>query len=110
MKAGGAVADLNDYPVAAYIAKTAGGGNDFEVVGEQIDAGPFGIAVDKENTQLRDALKEALDAIIKDGDVQEGPGEVGRQGRRRHRGRPINAGKCTWRSRLTRSLKGSHCD
>ncbi|MFB7375702.1 ABC transporter substrate-binding protein, partial [Streptomyces sp. NPDC056222] len=27
----------------------------------------FGIAVDKKNTQLRDALKEAVDAIIKDG-------------------------------------------
>ena len=45
VKAGGAVADLNDSPVAAYIAKTSGGGNDFEVVGDQTDAGPFGIAV-----------------------------------------------------------------
>ncbi|MFF8266144.1 ABC transporter substrate-binding protein [Streptomyces sp. NPDC016562] len=67
VKAGGAVADLNDYPVAAYIAKTSGGGNDFEVGGQQSDVGLFGIAVAKENTQLRDALKEALDAIIKDG-------------------------------------------
>ncbi|MFJ9801768.1 ABC transporter substrate-binding protein [Streptomyces wuyuanensis] len=68
VKSGGAVADLNDYPVAAHIAKTAGGGNDFEVAGDQTDAGPFGIAVDKDNTQLRDALKEALDAIIKNGE------------------------------------------
>ncbi|MFD7261209.1 ABC transporter substrate-binding protein [Streptomyces sp. NPDC059874] len=67
VKAGGAVADMNDYPVAAYIAKTSGGGNDFEVGGQQSDVGLFGIAVAKENTQLRDALKEALDAIIKDG-------------------------------------------
>lgn len=67
VKAGGAVADLNDYPVAAYIAKTSGGGKDFEVAGGQTDAGPFGIGVDKGNTQLRDAIKEALDAIIKDG-------------------------------------------
>ncbi|WP_406303093.1 ABC transporter substrate-binding protein [Streptomyces sp. NBC_00885] len=67
VKAGGAVADLNDYPVAAYIAKTSGGGKDFDVAGGQTDAGPFGIGVDKSNTQLRDALKEALDAIIKDG-------------------------------------------
>ncbi|MFD3547849.1 ABC transporter substrate-binding protein [Streptomyces sp. NPDC058655] len=67
VKAGGAVADLNDFPVAAYIAKTSGGGNDFEVGGQQSDVGLFGIAVSKENTQLRDALKEALDAIIKDG-------------------------------------------
>ena len=47
-KAGGAVADLNDFPVAAYAAKTSGGGNDFEVVGEQVEAGPYGIAVAKE--------------------------------------------------------------
>ncbi|MFF4227842.1 ABC transporter substrate-binding protein [Streptomyces sp. NPDC001820] len=67
VKSGGAAADLNDYPVAAYIAKTSGGGKDFEVAGGQTDAGPFGIALGKENTQLRDAIKEALDAIIKDG-------------------------------------------
>ncbi|MEU8519268.1 ABC transporter substrate-binding protein [Streptomyces sp. NBC_01216] len=71
VKAGGAVADLNDYPVAAYIAKTSGGGNDFEVVGSQSDVGLFGIGVAKENTQLRDAVKEALDAIIKDGTYTE---------------------------------------
>ncbi|MCM2421554.1 MULTISPECIES: ABC transporter substrate-binding protein [unclassified Streptomyces] len=67
VKAGGAVADLNDSPVAAYIAKTAGGGNDFESVANKSDAGPFGIAVDKSNTQLRDAIKLAMDAIIADG-------------------------------------------
>lgn len=67
VKAGGAVADLNDSPVAAYIAKTAGGGNDFEAIANKSDAGLFGIAVDKKNTELRDALKAALDAIIKDG-------------------------------------------
>ncbi|WP_327369811.1 ABC transporter substrate-binding protein [Streptomyces sp. NBC_01217] len=67
VKSGGAVADLNDSPVAAYIAKTAGGGNDFEAIANESDAGPFGIAVDKKNTQLRDALKDALDAIIADG-------------------------------------------
>ncbi|MBT2453817.1 ABC transporter substrate-binding protein [Streptomyces sp. ISL-86] len=67
VKAGGAVADLNDSPVAAYIAQTAGGGNDFEAIANPSDAGLFGVAVDKKNTELRDALKEALDAIIKDG-------------------------------------------
>ncbi|MEJ8637352.1 MULTISPECIES: ABC transporter substrate-binding protein [Streptomyces] len=71
VKSGGAVADLNDYPVAAHIAKTAGGGNDFEVAGDQTDAGPFGIAVDKDNAQLRDALKAAVDAIIKNGEYEK---------------------------------------
>ncbi|MFC9623214.1 ABC transporter substrate-binding protein [Streptomyces sp. NPDC056930] len=67
VKSGGAVADLNDSPVAAYIAKSAGGGNDFEAIANKGDAGPFGIAVDKKNTQLRDALRAAVDAIIADG-------------------------------------------
>ncbi|GAA1515409.1 ABC transporter substrate-binding protein [Streptomyces albidochromogenes] len=71
VKIGAAVADLNDYPVAAHIAKTAGGGNDFEVAGGQIGAGPFGIAVNKDNTELRDAIKAALDAIIKNGEYEK---------------------------------------
>ncbi|SEE58815.1 ABC transporter substrate-binding protein [Streptomyces sp. Ag109_O5-10] len=71
LKQGASVADLNDFPVAAYNAKTSGGGKDFEVVGEQIEAGPYGIAVSKQNTQLRDALQAAMAAIIKSGDYQK---------------------------------------
>ncbi|MXM69186.1 transporter substrate-binding domain-containing protein, partial [Streptomyces sp. HUCO-GS316] len=68
LKQGASVADLNDFPVAAYNAKTSGGGNDFEVVGEQIEAGPYGIGVSKDSTQLRDALQAAMNAIIKNGE------------------------------------------
>ncbi|MFE4961777.1 ABC transporter substrate-binding protein [Streptomyces sp. NPDC056660] len=71
LKQGASVADLNDFPVAAYNAKTSNSGKDFEVVGEQIEAGPYGIAVSKENTQLRDALQAAMAAIIKNGDYQK---------------------------------------
>jgi polar amino acid transport system substrate-binding protein len=64
VKQGRAVADLNDFPVAAY---NVAQGTDFEVVGEQIEAGPYGIAVRKADTQLRDALQKAMQAIIDDG-------------------------------------------
>jgi len=67
LRTGRAVADMNDFPVAAYAAQTVGGGNDFEVVGQQIGAGPYGIGVRKSDTQLRDALQEALKAAIADG-------------------------------------------
>jgi polar amino acid transport system substrate-binding protein len=68
VKQGRAVADINDYPVAAYNAKTSGGGEDFEVVGDQINAAPYGIAVDKKSTELRDAVQAALNAIMKNGE------------------------------------------
>ncbi|MQA87996.1 MAG: transporter substrate-binding domain-containing protein [Streptosporangiales bacterium] len=67
VKQGRAVADVNDTPVAVYNAKTSGGGNDFEVVGAPFDAGPLGIAVRKEDTQLRDALLAAVREIVKNG-------------------------------------------
>ncbi|MFI9807404.1 ABC transporter substrate-binding protein [Streptomyces sp. NPDC052301] len=67
VKSGGAVAGVNDYPVAVDLARKADGGKAFEVVGEQVDAGPFGIAVNKDNKQLTSALQAAVGAIIEDG-------------------------------------------
>jgi polar amino acid transport system substrate-binding protein len=67
LKAGRSVADMNDFPVAAYNAKVSGGGGDFEVVGEQLDPGAYGIGVRKDDVALRDVLREALVAIIADG-------------------------------------------
>jgi polar amino acid transport system substrate-binding protein len=60
-------AALADFPVAAYNAKVSGQGRDFEVVGEQIDPGPYGIGVRKADTDLQAVLQEALRAIIEDG-------------------------------------------
>jgi polar amino acid transport system substrate-binding protein len=71
LKAGRSVADMNDFPVAAYNAKTSGGGNDFEVVGQQLEPAPYGIGVRKDDVALRDALVEALQAIIADGSYQQ---------------------------------------
>ncbi|MFD5701508.1 ABC transporter substrate-binding protein [Streptomyces lasiicapitis] len=64
LRSGGADAGSSDFPVAAYAVKTSGGGKDFQLVGEQVEAAPYGIAVSKNNTKLRDAIKSALDAII----------------------------------------------
>jgi polar amino acid transport system substrate-binding protein len=71
IKNGRAVAGLQDYPVATYNARTSGGGNDFEVAGEQIEAGPLGIGVAKDDTALRDAIAAALEAVIEDGRYAE---------------------------------------
>ncbi|MGW5367192.1 ABC transporter substrate-binding protein [Streptomyces sp. NPDC004009] len=68
LRSGGADAVSADFPVAAYAVKTSGGGKDFQVVGEQVEAAPYGIAVAKKDTQLRDALQAAMDAVIKSGE------------------------------------------
>ncbi|OON81206.1 ABC transporter substrate-binding protein [Streptomyces tsukubensis] len=71
LRAGGGDAGSSDFPVAAYAVKTSGGGKDFELVGEQVEAAPYGIAFAKSNTQLRDAVKAALDAIIENGEYDK---------------------------------------
>ncbi|CAM5462719.1 ABC transporter substrate-binding protein OS=Streptomyces alboniger OX=132473 GN=CP975_24125 PE=4 SV=1 [Streptomyces alboniger] len=71
LRSGGADAGSSDFPVAAYAVKTSGGGKDFELVGEQVEAAPYGIAVSKNNPELRDAIKAALDAIIKNGEYDK---------------------------------------
>jgi polar amino acid transport system substrate-binding protein len=67
VKLGRAVADIADFPVAGYAARTSGGGNDFELVGQQIDPAPYGIAVAKNKQPVRDAIQAALRAVVADG-------------------------------------------
>ena len=71
LQSGRAAAAITDFPVALYNEREAGGGELFEVVGEQIDAAPYGIAVNSEDTQLRDALHAAVQQIIDDGTYAE---------------------------------------
>lgn len=62
---------ITDFPVALYNELNAGGGKLFEVVGDQIDAAPYGIAVSKKNPELRDAIQAAVQKIIDDGTYGE---------------------------------------
>ncbi|WP_369391808.1 ABC transporter substrate-binding protein [Streptomyces sp. CG1] len=71
LRSGGVDAASSDFPVAAYAVKTSGGGKDFQTVGQQVEAAPYGIAVAKKDTQLRDALQAAMNAIIKSGEYQK---------------------------------------
>ncbi|MFF2657962.1 ABC transporter substrate-binding protein [Kitasatospora sp. NPDC058032] len=70
--AGTAHAGLNDFPVAAYAAKTTDGGNRLEVVtGSQSRSNPYGIALRKEDTELRDVLAKAVDQLIRSGEYDK---------------------------------------
>jgi polar amino acid transport system substrate-binding protein len=71
MRSKGADVVSADFPIAAYSVKNAGGGKYFEIVGDQVEAGPYGIAVAKDSTELRDALKAAVQAIIDNGEYRK---------------------------------------
>jgi polar amino acid transport system substrate-binding protein len=63
---------VNDLPSAVYISKTAQDGEAFEVVpGDVIDGAPYGIGVNKDDPELRDAIAAALDSLIDDGTYGE---------------------------------------
>ncbi|MCU7827037.1 ABC transporter substrate-binding protein [Kitasatospora sp. DSM 101779] len=69
--AGRADADLNDYPVAAYVAAKGGpNGAKFDVAGAQLQPSPYGIAVDRKNTELRDVLVRALNQMIRSNEYE----------------------------------------
>ncbi|GAA2868779.1 ABC transporter substrate-binding protein [Streptosporangium fragile] len=61
---GRAVATIVDSPVAAMYAKETG---KYDVLPEQYDAGPWGIAIDRRNTGLRDAVAKAMQELMADG-------------------------------------------
>ncbi|MCU1542662.1 MAG: transporter substrate-binding protein [Microbacteriaceae bacterium] len=59
---------VNDLPSAVYISKTTQEGKAFEVVpGDVIDGAPYGIGVNKDDAELRDAIAAALESLIDDG-------------------------------------------
>ncbi|MCF2434125.1 hypothetical protein LV779_00475 [Streptomyces thinghirensis] len=73
--------------------KTSGGGKDFQIVGEQVEAAPYGIAVAKDNTQLRDALEGGAGRGDRQRRVQEGPSTSGAWRKVPSREATINGGE-----------------
>jgi polar amino acid transport system substrate-binding protein len=68
LRAGKAVAVLNDYPPAAYMASDAKSRAYFQLASTvQYEPGLFGIAISKSNPALLDALRQALDRLIRSG-------------------------------------------
>ncbi|WP_049570373.1 ABC transporter substrate-binding protein [Nonomuraea sp. SBT364] len=61
---GRTVATIVDSPVGHMYAKDTG---KYEVLAEQYDAGPWGIAVDKKDGALRDAVAKGLQELMDDG-------------------------------------------
>jgi polar amino acid transport system substrate-binding protein len=59
---------VSDYPQLAYLARQAP--DDFKVVGAQTDVDPLGIAVAKDDTELRDAISKAVADAYRDGAVK----------------------------------------
>ncbi|WP_280668288.1 MULTISPECIES: ABC transporter substrate-binding protein [unclassified Kitasatospora] len=71
VSSGTAVADLNDYPVAAYNTDPSRGGGQFQVTGSILQPSPYGITVNKSDPELRDVLSKALTELIRDGDYDK---------------------------------------
>jgi polar amino acid transport system substrate-binding protein len=68
VQTGRVAAFLGNSPVMVYLAKTAGDGTVFDVVADhEYQPVPVGIGVPRSNPQLRDQLKNSLDALIADG-------------------------------------------
>lgn len=65
---GRSTACLDDFPVAAHTTATRAGGTALELSGEQLEPLLYGVAVAKTNTALRDAVQEALDRLIRNGE------------------------------------------
>ena len=72
VRTGRAVAILNDYPPAAFLATDAKTRSYYQLASTvQYEPGLVGLAVAKDNPELRDALHAALDVLIRSGRYTE---------------------------------------
>jgi polar amino acid transport system substrate-binding protein len=63
---------LNDYTTAAFLATDPKTRAFYQLSSDtQYEPGPYGIAVAKDRSGLRDAIRDAVDRIIRSGDYQE---------------------------------------
>lgn len=72
VRTGKAVADMTDGPSAAYIVQTAGAGDLYQLIIDPSNPNGYlrsyiGVGILKKNTQLRDAIKAAFEALMQDG-------------------------------------------
>lgn len=68
LRTGRAVAVLNDFPPAAYLASEAATKAHYQLASNiQYEPGLYGIAVAKDQTQLRDVIRDALTEAIRTG-------------------------------------------
>ena len=68
LRTGRAVAVLNDFPPAAYLASEASTKAHYQLASTaQYEPGLYGIAVAKDQTQLRDVIRDALKEAIRSG-------------------------------------------
>lgn len=69
LKLGRADAVLADYPVAGNDARLSEG--ELEVVGEQFESAPYGVGLRKESTELKEAIEDAIEAIMDSGEYDD---------------------------------------
>jgi polar amino acid transport system substrate-binding protein len=72
LRTGRAVAVLSDYPPAVHVSTDQRTSAYYQLAATtQYEPSPYGIAVAKDQTQLRDVLRDALERIMRSGDYAE---------------------------------------
>ncbi len=72
LRTGRATAVLSDYPPAAYLATDSHTRSNYQLASNsQYEPGVYGIAVAKDQTKLRDAVKTAMEKLVRSGEYQE---------------------------------------
>jgi polar amino acid transport system substrate-binding protein len=81
LRTGRAVAVLNDFPPAAYLANDAKTKANYQLASDtQYEPGPYGIAVSRNASALRDVIRDALAEVMRSGAYTEALGTWGVSG------------------------------